>query len=123
MKSLLSFLLAAIVATGLVQAEESTNKSRPNAIQRNTRDFQRDVVPLLRKHFTECHGNKDAELELNLTTRESLLKGASTGAVITPDQPTTSRMIQMLAKDADEHMPPGEDLPPIAHDWDLGGVK
>ncbi len=68
--------------------------------------FQSQIAPLLRKHCLECHGVDEAELDLNLMTRTSVLVGSKTGPVVTPGRPDASLLIQVLAKGAKPHMPP-----------------
>lgn len=66
-------------------------------------DFSHDVVPLLRKHCVECHGNREAKGGFSLNTRKLLLE--SEAAV--PGKSAKSRLVELvLSQDAAEQMPP-----------------
>jgi mono/diheme cytochrome c family protein len=68
--------------------------------------YDREVQPIFTRHCGECHNADDAELELNLTTGAGVLAGSETGAVLVPGKPTESMLLQVLAEDAEPHMPP-----------------
>jgi mono/diheme cytochrome c family protein len=68
--------------------------------------FERDVQPIFARHCAECHSDGDAELSLNLASAAGVLAGSETGAVLIPGQPQNSLLLQVLAKEAEPHMPP-----------------
>jgi mono/diheme cytochrome c family protein len=65
-----------------------------------------DVSEILEKHCSECHGEDEAEHDLDLSNLVGTLRGSKTGPVISPARSSGSLLIQVLAKDADPHMPP-----------------
>ena len=65
--------------------------------------FERDVVPLLKRHCVKCHGPAKQEGELNLAAAASLVRGGKTGAVIVPHDADASPLWQRVAAD---EMPP-----------------
>ncbi len=58
-----------------------------------------------------CHREDKAKGGLVLTSREAILKGGGNGTVAAPGQPAQSRLIDLLRKDGDPHMPPKKQLP------------
>src|SRR5258706_14871649 len=69
-------------------------------------DFEKQVAPILAKHCVTCHNGSDPKSGLNLTTRESALKGGDAGEVIIPGKPAESRLIERVT---DGSMPPEHD--------------
>lgn len=70
-------------------------------------DFAHDVVPVLKKHCTECHAGDKKKGGFSINDRESLMGGSENGPVVKAGKPEESRLIEViLATDADEQMPP-----------------
>ena len=67
--------LAAVIATFTVSLQ---------AVAQTPPSFEKAVAPILIKRCLECHGETDPAGKLNLTTRESLLKGGESGPAVTP---------------------------------------
>ncbi|MCO6457347.1 MAG: DUF1549 domain-containing protein, partial [Pirellulaceae bacterium] len=76
-------------------------------------DFQRDVLPILRKHCLDCHGADAAEANLRLHTPLDALRGGDSGEpAIVPGRSEASYLIErILHEDASKRMP--LDLPPL----------
>jgi len=57
--------------------------------------FEKQIRPLLVKHCYECHGPESdpAEGDLRLDTRQGLLQGGKSGAIVLPREPEQSRLI------------------------------
>jgi mono/diheme cytochrome c family protein len=73
--------------------------------------FKQNVLPILQKHCFECHGGGDkVRGGLVMTSRESLLKGGESGAVINLDEPSASLLMEAVRYEAYE-MPPKGKLP------------
>ncbi|MCA9177383.1 MAG: DUF1553 domain-containing protein [Planctomycetales bacterium] len=85
--------------------------------------FDRDVLPVLRKHCLDCHGpgsRKDAEGSLQLDTMLGALRGGDSGEpVIVPGAADKSHLLtRVTAETAADRMPP--DKPPLApHEIEL----
>jgi mono/diheme cytochrome c family protein len=73
---------------------------------KTSESFARDVAPLVAKHCGDCHSADFSERKLDLSSVEGVLRGSETGAVIAPGSAATSLLVQVLANDADPHMPP-----------------
>ncbi len=69
-------------------------------------------LQILANECFPCHREDKAKGGLVLTSREAILKGGGNGTVAAPGQPAQSRLIDLLRKDGDPHMPPKKQLPP-----------
>ncbi|HWA96902.1 MAG TPA: DUF1553 domain-containing protein [Pirellulales bacterium] len=73
--------------------------------------FENRIRPLLVDRCVRCHGPSKQESGLRLDSRESLLKGGSTGPAIVVGKPEESLLIEAVKHESLE-MPPDEELPP-----------
>ena len=71
-------------------------------------DFEKEVLPILRKNCLACHNASDAESDVILETPQTILKGGSSGASVVPGKPMES-MLLTVAMHADEPIMPPED--------------
>ena len=69
-------------------------------------DFQRELLPILRKKCLACHNGTDAESDLVLETPETILKGGSQGPAVVAGKPDESLMLVLAAKRDEPVMPP-----------------
>ena len=67
------------------------------------------AMRVLHSNCLSCHNPEKEKGGLDLTTREGLLRGGDSGVVIASD-PDQSRLIEVLAADAEPHMPPKKQL-------------
>src|SRR5258706_15434003 len=58
--------------------------------------FKGGVGPLLAERCVKCHGGEKTKGELDLTTREGLLKGGAAGAAIVVARSKESKLIRLL---------------------------
>ena len=65
--------------------------------------FEKDILPILRRHCLKCHQGPAAKARLDLSTRRGLLTGGVSGAAIRLRAAETSRLWAKLASD---RMPP-----------------
>jgi mono/diheme cytochrome c family protein len=68
---------------------------------------QHDVLPILLRRCTVCHGMHRQEGKLDLRTRAAMLRGGKSGPAIAPGKPEASRLIQ---KARAGQMPPRDRL-------------
>src|SRR3954463_14983628 len=76
--------------------------------QRMTRGleiFQKQVKGILVENCVNCHGGEKTKAELNMVTREGLLKGGVDGLVVTPFKPKESRLLKLVRHEEDPNMP------------------
>ncbi|MEO8495032.1 MAG: DUF1549 domain-containing protein, partial [Planctomycetota bacterium] len=78
-------------------------------------DFAHDIVPILKTHCAKCHAGEKKKGGFSLETRELLLAGGESGAVVKPGASSKSVLIERIStKDLDLRMPPeGDPVPPI----------
>ena len=77
-------------------------------------DFAHEVVPILRKHCSECHTGDKKKGGLSMNTRATLLEGGENGAVVSLVQAQKSKLLEaVVSADPDIRMPPkGDRLSP-----------
>ncbi len=74
--------------------------------------YRDHVRPLLEKNCLMCHNGKVKQAGLDLSTRESLLKGGEHGPVLKPGSPNESILYKVVAHLQEPHMPlKGKKLP------------
>jgi hypothetical protein len=79
-------------------------------------DFSHEIVPLLRQHCGNCHTGGEAQGGLSLNTRESLLAGGDSGAVVLVGKSDVSELIARITNDDEVlRMPPEGDPLPAAN--------
>jgi hypothetical protein len=66
---------------------------------------EHDVLPILLRRCTICHGGTYTEGELDLRSREAILRGGESGPAIVPGDAEGSRLIQKIVAD---EMPPDD---------------
>lgn len=89
MKNTLLIILV-LLHSGILQAEET---------------LSRKMNHLLAAHCVECHRPDKKQGELDLTTREALLKGGTTGASVVAGNPKSSLLFQMVSHLEEPFMP------------------
>jgi hypothetical protein len=68
------------------------------------------VQAILDHNCVKCHGPLESKAELRLDSADGIWKGNSDGPVVKAGKPDESRLIRVLAADADPHMPPKKQL-------------
>jgi WD40 repeat protein len=71
-----------------------------------------DAMRLLNAQCLSCHSAEKRKGGLELTSREKLMAGAESGAVINMTNRAESVLLKVLAADSDPHMPPKKQLSP-----------
>ena len=79
--------------------------------------YDRDVAPILRTYCAGCHNDRDREGELSVERFASLRAGgAESGDPVVPRDPAASVMMQRIASDKGDHMPPADEPQPTPAD-------
>jgi mono/diheme cytochrome c family protein len=68
---------------------------------------QHDVIPIMLRHCTACHGLRRQEANLDLHTREAMLRGGKSGPAIVPGKPDASLVLKKIRAG---QMPPRDRL-------------
>jgi len=79
-------------------SSDSAKASGPN---------QHDIIPIMLRRCTVCHGPFRKDAGLDLRTKASMLKGGKSGPAINPGKPEESRLIQKIRSG---QMPPNDRL-------------
>ena len=74
-------------------------------------DFIKDVMPIINARCVACHADGDAEGGLVMETHDALLKGGDSGAVITPGEANSSRLLLRVVGKSGARMPPKDEEP------------
>jgi mono/diheme cytochrome c family protein len=124
---LIAVLGAAAAWSG--SAAEPPAKIPPDHAERLVRGqelFTRHVRPVLVDNCLKCHGGEKTKSDLDLSTREGLLRGGAGGPAVELWNGKASRLIRLLAHQEEPHMPAkaprlgAEQLAQIATWIDLG---
>ena len=86
-----------------------------------------EALRVLQENCLRCHGAEKRKGGLSMHTRAALMKGGDTGDAINLEKPAESFLLELLAADADPHMPPKKQLSDAeidaVADWIKGGAK
>ena len=87
-------------------------------------DFDRDVAGIFASRCFDCHNPTEHKGKLDLTRRESAMKGGKDGVVIVPGKPDESLLWKHVAEN---EMPPKRPLPDaekkVLERWVASGAK
>src|SRR5689334_22643634 len=89
-----------------VSAGALAGEAKQPATPGRTVQFGKDVLPIFAHRCFECHANGKRKGELDMSSRETLLKGGKDGAAIVVGNSSQSELIRRVtSKDDDERMP------------------
>src|SRR5207244_12216532 len=57
---------------------------------------QHDIIPILLRHCTVCHGLRRQEAGLDLRTKSTMLRGGKSGPAIVPNKPDESLILKKI---------------------------
>src|SRR5207248_10984494 len=88
-------------------AETATSIARDHSRQlaRGLELFKSQVGPLLNEQCVKCHGGEKTKGELDLTTREGLLKGGAEGPDVIAGKSKQSKLLKLVSHSEEPHMP------------------
>ncbi|MEZ4660841.1 MAG: c-type cytochrome domain-containing protein [Caldilineaceae bacterium] len=82
-------------ATSAAQSAGSAEATNPPADLSNV--SYDDLQPIFQQHCSECHGDDDPEEGLQVTTYKGIMAGSIYGAVIKPNDPEGSYLVEMVS--------------------------
>src|SRR6266851_1721530 len=94
---------AVLLAVAILRAP-SGRADQPSAA--DVEFFEKKIRPVLHEKCFSCHANGKKKGGLSLTSREALLKGGDSGAVVSAGQPDTSLLVEAINYKGDLQMPP-----------------
>jgi WD40 repeat protein len=71
-------------------------------------DFEKEVVPILRRNCLACHSSTKAESKLSLESPQSIIKGGGEGPGVVPGKPTESLLLLLASRQRESFMPPDD---------------
>jgi WD40 repeat protein len=100
--------LSVLAAAAFARPATAEDKVIPIAeIKRDTPvDFQREVLPLLKRNCVACHNATKAESGLVLETPQSIIKGGDSGPAAVPMKSAESLLLGRATGQVDSLMPP-----------------
>src|SRR5689334_8875081 len=99
----ISLVAAAPWPSAALTPEQVAQLPRPATSPIN---FSRDIKPIFEASCVNCHGHGRAKGGFRIDSRESLLAGGDSGAVLVPGQSAESRLIELvMGFDPDNLMP------------------
>ncbi|HWB13840.1 MAG TPA: DUF1553 domain-containing protein [Pirellulales bacterium] len=108
---LASFVAAlAWFAAGSFTAAEGTAENQAAPDEAGLELFERKIRPLLDQHCSSCHGRERQKGGLSLASRETMLAGGESGAVVVPGKPAESPLIEAVGYEGAVQMPPSGKL-------------
>lgn len=98
-------LFAVIVAADSATSLHAQQNDDPTTDRRDSR-LPDNVSSLFETHCWKCHTSESRAAGLDLSDLTGVLAGADAGNVVVPSDAASSRLLEVLAKEADPHMPP-----------------
>lgn len=74
-------------------------------MSKGLQSFDAEVAGILKEHCVKCHGGDKTRGDLDMATREGLLKGGADGPSVSPFHPEASRLLKMLRHEEEPFMP------------------
>ena len=97
--SFVSAMLAAAAGAAPVPPDHAERMTKGLVI------FQKEIASLMKEHCVKCHGGEKTKADLDLVTREGLLKGGADGVDVVPFSAAESKVMKMLRHEEEPHMP------------------
>lgn len=103
---LLLFIFTLVInSRSLYGAEPPLPKDHAERFAKGTLLYQKQVKQILITHCLKCHGGEKTDGELEILTREKLLKGGDRGPAVVPFDSAKSLLFQMVNHDKKPVMP------------------
>lgn len=110
----LALLSAAILAAPFLSSAAETpkedSKKGPLPIAKSKRsskvDFEKEILPILRRNCLSCHNSQKGEDGVNLETPQTIAKGGDTGKIVEPKKAESSSIFRVAAHMSKPAMPP-----------------
>ncbi len=103
-----SLLIGLLTPTADAAAPPVVPPDHAEKLARGQELFRSQVRQLLSERCLKCHGGDKVRSGLDLSSRETLLKGGDNGVVVVPFKGKESRLLRLVAHLDEPHMPPKE---------------
>jgi len=104
----LSLLAVCSAAVGAIAADKPTPIQIAEVKHDGPVDFEKEVLPVLRRNCLACHSATEAQSDLVLETPQTILKGGSEGPAVVAGKSGESLLLQLAAHQKDPVMPPAD---------------
>lgn len=103
-------LFAAPFLAPAAEAPKEDSKKGPLPIAKSKRsskvDFEKEILPILRRNCLSCHNSQKGEDGVNLETPQTIAKGGDTGKIVEPKKAESSSLFRLSAHMGKPAMPP-----------------
>lgn len=107
---LIAGLLAAPFLSPAAEAPKEDSKKGPLPVAKLRRsskvDFEKEILPILRRNCLSCHNSQKGEDGVNLETPQTIAKGGDTGKMVQPKKAESSSLFRVAAHMSKPPMPP-----------------
>ncbi len=104
----LVLLSCSLAASQLVAQEESEAIEIAQVKHKGPVDFEKEILPILRRNCLACHNTTDAESDLVLETPETIRKGGVEGPGVVPGKSAESLLLLLASRQRESFMPPDD---------------
>ncbi|MBX7211778.1 MAG: PSD1 and planctomycete cytochrome C domain-containing protein [Verrucomicrobiaceae bacterium] len=90
---------------GVASAAATLPADHAQRMTRGLTTFQKDIAPLLKTNCLKCHGIDATKGDLDMATREDLLRGSHNGPVVVPFDAAKSVLVEVINHTKEPNMP------------------
>lgn len=123
--SLVLTAVIGLIGNPQLAADDAKPVAIPDVKHDGPVDFEKEILPILRRKCLACHNNTDAESDLVLETPMTILKGGSEGPAVVAGKSAESLLLKVVSGQSDPMMPPEDNdvgAKPLTPD-ELGLIK
>ena len=102
------WLIIAIVSFSAIQAHAEDGLEVAVVKHEGPVDFEKEILPILRRNCLACHSSTNSESDLILETPQTILKGGSEGPAVVAGNSIDSLLFQTAAHTEGSFMPPDD---------------
>ena len=102
------FLVSSPVTHRAASAEDDKPLTIATVKHEGPVDFEREILPILKKNCLACHNSTNAESDLVLETPAAILKGGAEGPGVVAGKADDSLVLQLAARQRESYMPPDD---------------
>jgi len=103
---MLTLLTIALVSAARAEDDEPQPIEIAAVQREDPVDFEKEILPILKKSCLACHNQAEASGDLVLETPQSILKGGENGATVSPGNGDKSLLLKVASRREEPSMPP-----------------
>ncbi len=97
-----------LITPALLAAAPALPADHAQRMARGLKTFDLEISAILKQNCLGCHGGEKVKSDLDLATREDLLRGGSHGPAVVPFDAKSSSLIDQINHLKEPHMPDGK---------------